>query len=186
MAAPKAATTTTGTQKDAKPPAGAFPPFDPSTFGPQLIWLALTFAVLYLTLQRSLLPRIGDVIEARQEGIARDLKQAEALKIETEKALADYEKALAEAKANASDIAKSTRAAITAEVEGQRARTEADLMKQLSAAEGRIAESKARAMATVTDVAADTVSAIVTKLTGSAVDKAEAARAVAAAAAQRT
>ncbi len=66
---------------------------------PQLIWLALTFGFLYFALSRLLLPRITEVIDARQDGIARDLAKAEALKTDTDKALAAYEKALSEAKA---------------------------------------------------------------------------------------
>ena len=32
---------------------GSFPPFDSSTFGSQLIWLALAFGALYLLMSRS-------------------------------------------------------------------------------------------------------------------------------------
>ena len=57
-----------------------FPPLDAGTFAPQLIWLALTFGLLYLLLKRFYLPRVGEVIEERRERIQRDLAQAEKLK----------------------------------------------------------------------------------------------------------
>jgi F-type H+-transporting ATPase subunit b len=177
---PKAAAAQTATGTAAPAPAGAFPPFDPSGFSSQLIWLALTFGFLYLALKKSLLPRITDVIEARQDGIARDLKQAEALKLETEQALAAYEKALAEAKAKAGDIARTTRNSLTAETDAERAKAEGELTKRIQAAEARIANSKSKAMATVNDAASDTVAAIVGKLTGTSVDKAEAAKVISA------
>jgi F-type H+-transporting ATPase subunit b len=180
MAAPTKAAATTSTGTAAPAPAGAFPPFDSTTFASQLIWLAITFGFLYVALKRVLLPRITDVIEARQDGIARDLKQAEALKLETEQALAAYEKALAEAKAKAGDIARTTRNTLTAETDAEKAKAEAELSKRMQAAEARIADSKSKAMATVNDAAGDTVAAIVTKLTGTMVDKAEAAKIVAA------
>lgn len=177
---PKAATTTTSTQVPAKPVEAAFPPFDQSTFAPQLIWLALTFGFLYFALSRYLLPRISEVIDARQDGIARDLKRAEELKGDTEKALATYERALAEAKSKASDIARKTRDDLAKEVDGERAKVEADVARQLQAAEQRIADSKTKALAGVNTIAGETVAAIVSKLTGATVDKADADRAVAA------
>ena len=102
----------------------AFPPLDPSTFAPQLIWLALTFGTLYFLLSKIVLPRIGGVIDERKRVRQSDLDEAERLKNETDKALKDYEKSLSEAKSRASGIAQSTRDKLKAEVDGERARVD--------------------------------------------------------------
>jgi F-type H+-transporting ATPase subunit b len=48
----------------ASPPAESpFPPFDSSTFPSQLLWLAITFGLFYLFLQRIVLPRISGILE---------------------------------------------------------------------------------------------------------------------------
>jgi F-type H+-transporting ATPase subunit b len=170
---------TTGTQQK---PADAvtFPPFDQSTFAPQLIWLALTFGALHIMLSKYILPRITEVIEERQGTVSRDLAKAEALKLDTDKALATYEKALAEAKGKAGDIAKSTRDRLAAETDAEKVKAEADIAKSAVAAEARIATSKSKALASVNDIAGDTVAAIIAKLTGTTVGKDDAAKAVAA------
>src|SRR5215467_10219046 len=93
-------TASTGTPTDA-PQAKVFPPLDVGTFAPQLLWLALTFALLYVILKRAVLPRVGEVIEERSDRVKRDLAQAEALKVETQKALSSYEGALSDAQAEA-------------------------------------------------------------------------------------
>ena len=62
---------------------------------PQLIWLAISFVVLYLIMSRVALPRIGTVIEQRRDRIAHDLDQAAHLKQETDQAIAAYESSLA-------------------------------------------------------------------------------------------
>ena len=98
-----------------------FPPLDSGTFVPQLFWLALTFGLLYLLLKRFALPRVGEVIEERRERIKRDLAKAETLKTETEKALANYEQALGDARAKAGAIAKDVRDKLTAEIDNERA-----------------------------------------------------------------
>lgn len=156
-----------------------FPPFDSTYFGSQLLWLALSFVVLYVVMSRVALPRIGGILESRRVRIDGDLKEAERLRVETERALAAYEQALAEARANAHGIAEETRSAIKADLEGKRATVEAELGRKLADAEARIQKTKTQAMSNVDEIAAETVTALVGQLTGK-VTAAEARAAVAA------
>src|SRR5688572_1322589 len=59
---------------------GVFPPFDPTTFASQLLWLVITFAALYLIISRSAVPRIGSILEQRKTRIEGDLKEADRLR----------------------------------------------------------------------------------------------------------
>jgi F-type H+-transporting ATPase subunit b len=158
--------------------AKVFPPLDPGTFAPQLVWLALTFGLLYLILKRVALPRVGEVIEERRERIKRDLEQAEKLKADTEAALSEYEQALSEARGKANAIAKSKRDKLTAEVDKERAKVEAEIAARLTEAERRIADTKARALAGVGDIASEVAGAIVSRLIGAEVSKDEVKRAL--------
>lgn len=146
-----------------------FPPFDPSTFGTQLVWLAITFAALYLLMSRLALPRIGSILETRRTRIEGDLKEAERLRQETEKAAAAYEAALTEARRNAHKIAEETRASIRQDIDNRRAEVESRLAARVSEAEGRIATTKTAALANVSDIAAETAEAVVAKILGQSV-----------------
>jgi F-type H+-transporting ATPase subunit b len=157
---------------------GAFPPFDPATFGSQLLWLAITFGLLYFLMSRVALPRIGSILENRSNRIAGDLAEAGRLKEETDAAIAAYEQALAEARQNAHGIAQKARDAAKAELDAHRARLEADLQERLEAADRRIAEVKSRALAEVDAIARDAADAIVETLAGTPDNKAEIARSV--------
>ena len=53
------------------------PQLNPVDWGPQLLWLLITFGILYLLMVHVALPRIGSVIEARAARIANDLAKAE-------------------------------------------------------------------------------------------------------------
>src|SRR5262245_61779022 len=106
------------------PKGGGLPQLNPEYFPPQLIWLAISFALLYFLLSKVALPRVGGVIEAREQRILRDLKEAERLKAETEKALAEYEASLASARSSAGGIAKGIRDKLAAEADGERAKVE--------------------------------------------------------------
>lgn len=146
----------------------AFPPFNKDTFPSQLIWLTLTFTLLYLLMSKVALPRIAEVVEGRRERIQRDLAAAEKLKAETEQALAAYEQAHADARAKAGTIARETHERINAETDRDRARVESEINARITEAEKRIAANKAKAMASVTDIASDVAGTLVGKLVGAA------------------
>ncbi len=139
-------------------------------FAPQLVWLAITFTLLYLILARVALPRIATTLERRRDVIANDLDEAGCLKRQAEDALKVYEAALAAARAKAHAIAAETRQRLTGEADREKAALQASTLKRAAEAEARIAAAKAAAMANVRQIAADTASAIVGKLLGNGPD----------------
>lgn len=168
---------TTGTTEHAGGHADVFPPFDSTTFGSQLLWLALTFGLLYYLMSKFALPRIASILEERNDRIADDLAEAEKLKQETDVAIADYEQALAEARQNAHTIAQNARDKSKEEIDAARGRIGSDLEAKMTEAEARISELKAGAMAEVDVIAKEAAEALVEALIGPA-GKAEVAKAV--------
>jgi F-type H+-transporting ATPase subunit b len=164
--AQKSTTAATTTPAEGVGPGKVFPPLDHTTFVPQLVWLAISFGLLYVLLKRVALPRVGEVIEERADRIRRDLEQAEKLKTETEGALAAYEQALTDARSKAGGVIKAMRDSLTAEVDKERARVEAEIARKVADAEARIEQTKSRALASVNDIATETAGAIVKKLIG--------------------
>ncbi|MGB0920561.1 MAG: ATP F0F1 synthase subunit B [Alphaproteobacteria bacterium] len=157
------------------------PQLEFADYAPQLIWLVITFGILYLVMARVALPRIGGVIEERRNRIAEDFDSADRLRIEADEALKAYEAALATARAQALEIAGATRDRLNAEVDAERTKLEAELEVKLNAAEASIQETKDAATAQVGTIAADVAAELVTILNGSAPDKAKIDNAVAAA-----
>src|SRR5258708_27458757 len=74
-------------------PKGAFPPFQKDTFASQLVWLAITFVVLYLLISRIAIPRIGGIIQEPAQRLENDFSEAQKLKAASHGALAASEKA---------------------------------------------------------------------------------------------
>lgn len=146
--------------------AGAFPPFDSSTFGSQLLWLAIAFGALYLLMSKVALPRIGEILEVRRDRIEGDLAEAERMRQKTDQALADYEAALAGARSKAQGIADETRAKMKAEQAEKRDAVESDLARKMADAEARILETKTEAMGNVSEIATETAQTLVTQLLG--------------------
>lgn len=145
---------------------GGLPQLNPEHFTPQLVWLVLTFVVLYLLMSRLLVPLIGGVLEARSKRIQGDLDEAERLKAETQKAIADYEKALADARNKAHGMAQETRDKLKADVDAERARIEKEQAERAAAAEAAIEKAKASALSQVDAIASDTAAAVIERLVG--------------------
>ncbi len=143
-----------------------FPPFDTSTYGAQLFWLAISFGLLYVLMSRVALPRVGEILEVRRDRIEGDLAEAERLRQKTDQAIAAYESELAEARAKSQGIAEETRSRLKADLDAKRSDVEAELAKKVAVAEARIQQTKANAMSSLDDIAADTAVAVVSKLTG--------------------
>lgn len=150
-----------------------FPPLDPSTFAPQLVWLAISFVALYLVMARVALPRIATVLEERSDRIASDLDQAEQLKQQTDEAIAAYEQSLAEARARAHSLAQETRDRLSQEVEAEKEQLEKNISEKMGQAEKAIADAKFAAVGNLKQVASDAAHTIVTELIGGKLTKSE-------------
>jgi F-type H+-transporting ATPase subunit b len=154
--------------------AGGMPQLDfanPLTLS-QVVWGALIFIVLYILVTRSGLPKVAEVLDERAARISQDLETAHAAKAKSDAAVEEMTAATAKARADA-------QATITAELDKAKAAaaTQASelnerLERQLADSEAQIANARASAMGALRQVATETASTVVTRLTGSAPDDA--------------
>ena len=165
-------------QAHAAETGGAFPPFDPTYFASQILWLAITFGVFYWLMSSVIIPRLAGILESRHDRISRDLDEAQRLKAEADAAHAAYEHELAEAKRNAHSIASDATDKAKQEAAEAREKVEADLAEKLSEAEARIAKIKEAAMSEVGTIAGDTTEEIIKQLIGGKLTKAEITKAI--------
>jgi F-type H+-transporting ATPase subunit b len=156
--------TTAHTEADAH--GRVFPPFQKDTFASQLVSLLIAFVALYLIVSRIALPRVGSVIDERQNRIEGDLAEAQKLKDQSDSALKAYENELAAARSRAQAIGAETREKLNAASEAERKTLEQQLSVKLADAEKTIASTREAAMGNVRSIAADAAAAIVQQLTG--------------------
>lgn len=154
------------------------PQLDPTSFSPQLFWLAIAFILLYLLMSRLVLPRVAKVLGQREERIQGNLEKAEKLKAEADEVLATYQKAIADARAEAHAALTKAAADIAATVSVREAEFGKKLAEQAAIAESRIKASKTQALAEVRTIAGDIAAAMTSKLTGLSVSTADAAGSV--------
>ena len=116
--------------------ATGLPQLDTATFANQIFWLIVTMLVLYWVVAKVALPRIGAVLSDRQGAITGDLMAAEEFKLKAKEAEAAYDKALADARAEAGKIVAANRAEIQKELDAAIAHADAEISAR--AAESRI------------------------------------------------
>ena len=143
-----------------------FPPFQKDTFASQLVSLLVAFVALYLIVSRIALPRVGSLLDERQNAIEGDLAAAQKLKDESDAALKAYESELAAARTRAQAISAETREKLNAASNAERKTLEERLTHKLVEAEKAIAATRQAAMRNVRGIAAEAAAAIVQRLTG--------------------
>ncbi len=162
----------TETHGAAEAASGGLPQLDFSTFPNQIFWLVVTLVAIYLILTRVALPRIGDVLAERSGTITNDIARAEEFKLKAKEAEEAYNKALADARAEAQRIIGEAKAAIQADLDDATAKADAEISAKSAESEKRIAEIRDGALAAIEDVAKDTAKDIVSAMGFSGDEKA--------------
>ena len=119
-------------------------------------------------MSRFALPRIGGALAERAETITNDLAEAEDLKQRALEAEQAYEKALAEARAEAQQINIAMRAEIQAQLDIELAKADAEISARTAEAATALAEIRDSSVNSVKDVAKATAKEIVAAMGGKA------------------
>ena len=157
------------------------PQLDAASYWPQLVWLAITFAALYLLMAKLALPRIADVLEERSKRREDDLARAEELQGAAQAAAEAYDLALGRARGEAN--AQLVRSAEAAKVSAEAAIDALDqrLAGEIESAEATIAASRDAALTEAATIAGEAARLAAEKIAGIEVDAGAAAAAALAA-----
>ena len=147
---------------------GGLPQLRTEYWGGQIVWLLVIFAVFFLLIDRVFAPRLRKVIDTRGSTIAEDLANSRANRDEAEAQARDAAAEMAEAHAAARRLAAESTARSNAEIAAVQAAEDAKLNQRLGEAETRIRAARDEAMSHVKDIAGETASELVAKLTGKA------------------
>jgi F-type H+-transporting ATPase subunit b len=157
---------------------GGMPQLNFHDFAPQVVWLVITFGLLYIVMTKVALPVTGQVLEMRANRIKSDLDRATSLKAESDKVIATYEKALTDARNQAATVSRETANALAAQAAERQSKVGSALAERIKAAEAAVAEAKGKAMNEIRTVAADIAADATKRLVGMQVSAADASQAV--------
>lgn len=140
------------------------PQLDISAFLPQIIWLVITFLILYGLMAKVALPRVGSVLEERQAKIDDNLDTAENLRAAAKADEEAYEQSLFEAREKARQTVLQAHQEATTVSSERHAELGERLLADVKEAEARIDVAKENAIKEISGVAQSVASDIMDRL----------------------
>ncbi len=153
------------------------PQFDFSQALPQLVWLALVFAILYVAVH-ALLPRVEKVVENRKTRIAADLAQAESARAAAEGAMSDSGQTLADARTRALKVTGKARDDAAAANARRIAEIDTSLEAEAERAAQDLAGRRQQVLAELDTVASEATVDLIRRVAGIEISREAAAEAV--------
>tara|TARA_B100000700_G_scaffold290524_1_gene348646 strand:+ start:25 stop:615 length:591 start_codon:yes stop_codon:yes gene_type:complete len=150
--------------------SGGMPQLNPEFWISQIVWLVLTFGILYIVLSKLILPKISDNLESRKSQILENIEMAESQREESEKKLKEFEKIILESKLEAKNHFNEVRQKILDDISNKRTAIEKDIDKEISAAEEEINNLKIDSIEKIKNIAVETSSELIKQLIGEEVN----------------
>ena len=164
---------------------GGLPQLNPGTFATQLFWLVVSFLTLYFMLFGVALPRVEEVLNAREGRISWDITKADEIRNESNAILAATDRMLERTRAQAQEIVARTSGQGHASGKMLMDRFDIELSRRTREAENRILTAKNAALSELDRTATDLAQEVATRLAGIDVDRSRVTEAVKAAIKER-
>ena len=145
---------------------GGMPQLNPEFWVSQIVWLVLTFGILYMVLSKLILPKISDNLESRKSQILENIETTETQREESEKKLKEFEKIILESKIEAKNYFNKTRQKILEDINNKKVALEKDIDNEISATEQEINNLKITSNEKIKKIAIETSSELIKQLIG--------------------
>ena len=121
---------------------GGMPQLNPEFWISQIVWLVITFGILFIVLSKFILPKISDNLETRKSQILENIENAEKQREESEKKLKEFDKIIVESKNKAKNLFNDARQKVLDDVNKKKAALEKIIDDEINAAEQEIDQLK--------------------------------------------
>jgi len=149
---------------------GGMPQLDPKYWVSQIVWLVLTFGILYIILSKLILPKISDNLETRKSQILENIESAEKQRKESENKIKEFEKIILDSKMEAKDYFNKSRQKVLKDINKKRISLEKDIDDEINAVEEEVIQLKRTSNEKITKIAVETSSDIIKQLIGEEVN----------------
>ena len=140
------------------------PQLNPDYWVSQIFWVMLVFGVLYVTLWKTILPKINENLENRKSQILTDLDDAQKFRDQSQEKLNEYNKILDQAKQEAKNILNGARKKINRDIENKKKQFNLEIEKEIEKTEREIKTIKLSSIEDINKIAIVASSEIVRKM----------------------
>jgi F-type H+-transporting ATPase subunit b len=144
--------------------SGGMPQLNPEFWVSQIVWLVLTFGILYIVLSKLILPKISNNLESRKSQILENIETAETQREDSEKKLKEFEKIILESKLEARNYFNEARQKILEDINNKRVALEKDIDDEISAVEQEVNNLKITSSEKIKKIAIETSSELIKQL----------------------
>ena len=130
----------------------------------EMIWTLVVFVLFFLILSTVVWPKILGGLKAREDKQRGDLLAAEKARADADKAMAEYQEKLTEARKESQTIVAEARAAAQQAANADKARIESEIASMKASAQAEITAAKEQALADIYAQAAGLSTAIASKI----------------------
>jgi len=144
----------------------------------QFLWLAIALGFIFFVIARGMVPKIQATVDARESKIAGDLEAAQKARAAADETEAAWRERMDAARSEAARLSQEAKAESGRDTEAKVKAAADKLNLKVEAAQGKIRDAVNAARAEIEAVAVEASQEMVQRLTGSSVDKKDAAAAV--------
>ena len=142
------------------------PQLNTEYFASQIFWLVISFVILYVVMAKYALPKIANVIETREDIIARDIEEAENFKKESESTETGYLQSIKVAQEKASQYISNSRNKLNLLIEDENNDFEKSSRELMQKFETELEKKKSAVLADSEQIAYDVSNDIISKVFG--------------------
>ena len=150
--------------------SGGMPQLNPEFWVSQIVWLIITFGVLYVILSKLILPKISNNIETRKSQILENIENAEKQREESEQKIKEFEKIIFDSKIKAKNYFNEARQKVLKDINKKKNALDKDIDEEISSAEEEINKLKNTSDEKIIKIAIETSSDLIKQLIGEEVN----------------
>ena len=140
------------------------PQLNPEFWLSQAFWLVLVFAILYLIIWKTILPKISDNLENRKKTISSDLEEAQNLKKLAEERYEEYKKLINDAKNEAGKIISENKLKLDQDLNNKKIQIQKEIDREINEVEKEIKNFKQKSLESISKISKEISSEVIKKV----------------------
>ena len=144
--------------------SGGMPQLNPEFWISQIFWLVATFGILFVVLNKIILPKISNNIETRRSQILENIETAEKQRAESETKIKEFDKIILNGKNEAKKYFSEAKQKVVKDIDQKREILENEIDKEILKAEKEILDLKNNSYEKINKIAIETSSILIKEL----------------------